>query len=201
MTINNDSSLPHDQGAYYSIVRRRALCRRVVSSNRGRRRSTRRQPPQLQQPVPRQPPTPPARRSSSPASAANMARKTTSTATKTNTDIRNIPQALTVISEKQIEDQSTALGRRIADFRSRRDARHRREQPRPDHASRQQHAPPTSSSTASATTSQYFRDFYNVDRVEVLKGPNAMIFGRGGGGGIVNRVTQAREPSATIARR
>jgi catecholate siderophore receptor len=35
---------------------------------------------------------------------------------------------------------------------------------------------------------QYFRDFYNVDRVEVLKGPNAMIFGRGGGGGIVNRV-------------
>jgi catecholate siderophore receptor len=35
---------------------------------------------------------------------------------------------------------------------------------------------------------QYFRDFYNVDRVEVLKGPNAMIFGRGGGGGVVNRV-------------
>src|ERR687894_511336 len=35
---------------------------------------------------------------------------------------------------------------------------------------------------------QYFRDFYNLDRVEVLKGPNAMIFGRGGGGGIVNRV-------------
>ncbi len=32
--------------------------------------------------------------------------KKTSTATKTNTDIRNIPQALTVISEKQIEDQS-----------------------------------------------------------------------------------------------
>ena len=37
---------------------------------------------------------------------------------------------------------------------------------------------------------QYFRDFYNVDRIEVLKGPNAMIFGRGGGGGIVNRVTK-----------
>ena len=40
---------------------------------------------------------------------------------------------------------------------------------------------------------QYFRDFYNVDRVEVLRGPNAMIFGRGGGGGIINRVTQAAE--------
>ncbi len=35
---------------------------------------------------------------------------------------------------------------------------------------------------------QYFRDFYNVERVEVLKGPNAMIFGRGGGGGVFNRV-------------
>src|SRR5213076_225042 len=35
---------------------------------------------------------------------------------------------------------------------------------------------------------QYYRDFYNVDRVEILKGPNAMIFGRGGGGGVVNRV-------------
>ena len=37
---------------------------------------------------------------------------------------------------------------------------------------------------------QYFRDFYNVDRIEVLRGSNAMIFGRGGGGGIVNRVTK-----------
>jgi catecholate siderophore receptor len=37
---------------------------------------------------------------------------------------------------------------------------------------------------------EYFRDLYNLDRVEVLKGPNAMIFGRGGAGGIVNRVTR-----------
>ena len=35
---------------------------------------------------------------------------------------------------------------------------------------------------------QYYRDLYNLDRVEALKGPNAMIFGRGGGGGVVNRV-------------
>jgi catecholate siderophore receptor len=44
---------------------------------------------------------------------------------------------------------------------------------------------------------QYFRSFYNVDRVEVLKGPNAMIFGRGGGGGVINRVTKA--PNADLA--
>ena len=37
---------------------------------------------------------------------------------------------------------------------------------------------------------QYYRDLYNVDRVEALKGPNAMIFGRGGGGGVVNRVVK-----------
>lgn len=35
---------------------------------------------------------------------------------------------------------------------------------------------------------QYFRDIYNVETVEALKGPNAMIFGRGGGGGVINRV-------------
>ena len=37
---------------------------------------------------------------------------------------------------------------------------------------------------------QYYRDLYNLDRVEALKGPNAMIFGRGGGGGVVNRVSK-----------
>lgn len=35
---------------------------------------------------------------------------------------------------------------------------------------------------------QYYRDLYNLDRFEALKGPNAMIFGRGGGGGVINRV-------------
>ncbi len=37
---------------------------------------------------------------------------------------------------------------------------------------------------------EYFRDLYNLDRVEILKGPNAMIFGRGGAGGVVNRVSR-----------
>jgi len=37
---------------------------------------------------------------------------------------------------------------------------------------------------------QYFRDLYNLERVEALKGSNAMMFGRGGGGGILNRVTK-----------
>lgn len=37
---------------------------------------------------------------------------------------------------------------------------------------------------------QYYRDFYNIDRVEAIKGPNAMIFGRGGSGGVINRVSK-----------
>jgi catecholate siderophore receptor len=37
---------------------------------------------------------------------------------------------------------------------------------------------------------QYYRGLYNVERIEILKGPNAMIFGRGGGGGVINRVTK-----------
>ena len=37
---------------------------------------------------------------------------------------------------------------------------------------------------------QVFRDLYNLERVEVLKGPAGMIFGRGGAGGVVNRVTK-----------
>ena len=34
---------------------------------------------------------------------------------------------------------------------------------------------------------QYFRDLYNAQSVEILKGPSALIFGRGAGGGLVNR--------------
>ncbi|HEY1214517.1 MAG TPA: TonB-dependent siderophore receptor, partial [Bryobacteraceae bacterium] len=37
---------------------------------------------------------------------------------------------------------------------------------------------------------QYYRDLYNVERTEILKGPNALSFGRGGGGGVINRVTK-----------
>lgn len=37
---------------------------------------------------------------------------------------------------------------------------------------------------------QYYRDLYNLEDVEALKGPNAMAFGRGGGGGVINRVTK-----------
>lgn len=37
---------------------------------------------------------------------------------------------------------------------------------------------------------QYYRPLYNVEQLEILRGPNALLFGRGGAGGILNRVTK-----------
>lgn len=37
---------------------------------------------------------------------------------------------------------------------------------------------------------QYYRSLYNLEQIEILRGPNALLFGRGGTGGIVNRVTK-----------
>ena len=113
--------------------------------------------------------------------------KVTSSATRTATDIRNVPQAVTIVSSQQIEDQQLrSVGDLLlfvpgASYGS-------------GEGNRDQIVLRGNSSTADFFIDgvrddvQYFRDFYNVDRVEVLKGPNAMIFGRGGGGGIVNRV-------------
>ncbi|MBT6038482.1 MAG: TonB-dependent receptor plug domain-containing protein, partial [Halieaceae bacterium] len=37
---------------------------------------------------------------------------------------------------------------------------------------------------------QYYRPLYNLEQLEILRGPNALLFGRGGTGGILNRVTK-----------
>ena len=37
---------------------------------------------------------------------------------------------------------------------------------------------------------QYYRPLYNLEQVEILRGPNALLFGRGGTGGILNRVAK-----------
>ncbi|MBW0006552.1 MAG: TonB-dependent receptor, partial [Sphingomonas sp.] len=123
--------------------------------------------------------------------------KVTTSATKTPTDIRNIPQAMTIISNAQIGDQQIrSVGELLlfvpgASYNS-------------GEGNRDTIVLRGNSSTADFFVDgvrddvQYFRDFYNVDRVEVLKGPNAMIFGRGGGGGILNRVL--KRPSFNVAR-
>lgn len=37
---------------------------------------------------------------------------------------------------------------------------------------------------------QYYRPLYNIEQVEILKGANALFFGRGGIGGLINRVSK-----------
>ena len=113
--------------------------------------------------------------------------RSTGTATKTDTDIKSVPQALTIITSAQIGDQQLRSVSDLLNF-----------VPGASYNSGEGNRDTLvlrgNSSTADFFVDgvrddvQYFRDFYNVERVEVLKGPNAMIFGRGGGGGILNRV-------------
>ncbi|MBE1160068.1 TonB-dependent receptor [Dyella acidiphila] len=37
---------------------------------------------------------------------------------------------------------------------------------------------------------QYYRDVFDLDAIEVLKGPSSMLFGRGSTGGVINQVTK-----------
>ena len=46
---------------------------------------------------------------------------------------------------------------------------------------------------------QYYRPLYNLEQVEILRGPNALMFGRGGTGGILNRVTKKGVLGETFA--
>ena len=43
----------------------------------------------------------------------------------------------------------------------------------------------------------YFRDLADIERVEVLKGPAAVLYGRGSSGGLINRVTKKPKFSET----
>ncbi|HEX8511799.1 MAG TPA: TonB-dependent siderophore receptor [Allosphingosinicella sp.] len=113
----------------------------------------------------------------------------TCTATRTCTDVKDVPQSLSVISESQIEDQAL---RSIADVLMYVPGA----TPGTGEGNRDQITLRGNNTTADFFVNgvrddvQYFRDLYNAERIEVLRGPNAMIFGRGGGGGVVNRVTK-----------
>lgn len=113
----------------------------------------------------------------------------TRTATKTNTALRDVPQSVSVVTSDLIED---------LDMRSMADVVRYVPGVTMGQGEGHRDAPTL---RGNATTAdffvdgvrddvQYFRDLYNAERIEVLKGPNAMIFGRGGGGGVINRVTK-----------
>lgn len=45
----------------------------------------------------------------------------------------------------------------------------------------------------------YFRDLSNIERIEVIKGPAAVLYGRGSSGGLINRVTRKPGENVTSA--
>lgn len=112
-----------------------------------------------------------------------------SSATKSPTPILDVPQSINVITAESIKDQSMqnigdvvayVPGIQVAQGEGNRDTPIFR----------------GNSSTSDFYVDgvrddvQYYRDLYNVERVEALKGPNSMIFGRSGVGGVINRVTR-----------
>lgn len=116
----------------------------------------------------------------------------TRTATKTDTLLLDVPQAVTVVSQQQIKDLAIqgmadavryVPGIGVTQGEGNRDGLVFR----------------GNSSTADLfidgmrDDTQYFRDVYNIDRIEAFKGPNAMIFGRGSPGGLLNRITKVAD--------
>ena len=115
--------------------------------------------------------------------------KTSRTATKTDALLRDTPQSISVVTEELIKDTAmNSMGDVV------------RYMPGITMAQGEGNRDTTvirgNSSTADFFVDglrddvQYMRDLYNIERVEGLKGPNAMIFGRGGSGGVINRVTK-----------
>lgn len=113
----------------------------------------------------------------------------TSTATKTNTLLRDVPQSISVVTNELIKDQSIRSlgdavryvpGVGVSQGEGNRDAL----------VFRGNRSTGDFFIDGIRDDAEFFRDLYNIDRIEVLKGANGMIFGRGGSGGVINRVSK-----------
>jgi catecholate siderophore receptor len=112
-----------------------------------------------------------------------------SSATKTQTLLRDIPQSISVVTKEQIRDQSMSSLSEVVSYVPGITS-HQGENNRDQVVIRGNNTSGDFFVNGVRDDVQYFRDFYNVERVEALKGPNSMLFGRGGGGGVINRVTK-----------
>src|SRR5687767_8558249 len=106
------------------------------------------------------------------------------TATKTDTPLIDVPQSVNVVTRVQLDDQAHhsmadvlryVPGVTVGQGEANRD----------QITIRGQNTTADFFLDGVRDDVQYFRSLYNIERVEVLKGPYAMIFGRGGGGGII----------------
>ena len=114
---------------------------------------------------------------------------TSNTATKGSAPLRDIPQAVNVVPEQLMRDQGV---------RSMQDAL--RNVPGVVFSSGDGQRDQVVIRGFTAIADQfldgvrddalYFRDLSNIESVEVLKGPAAVLYGRGSSGGLINRVTK-----------
>ncbi|MFY9558257.1 MAG: TonB-dependent siderophore receptor [Blastocatellia bacterium] len=121
--------------------------------------------------------------------AADYLALNTSSATKTSRPLRDIPQSITVVTQEQIRDQQLLSIGDVVRYVPGVTA-HQGENNRDQIVIRGTSSSADFFLNGVRDDVQYYRDLYDLDRVEVLRGPNAMIFGRGGGGGVINRVTK-----------
>jgi catecholate siderophore receptor len=116
----------------------------------------------------------------------------TRTATKTPTPLLDVPQSVTVVTDALIKDQMMmSVGdvlRYVPGVMV-----HQGENNRDQVIIRGNSSSADFFVDGVRDDVQYYRDLYNLDRLEALKGPNAMIFGRGGAGGVVNRVSKVAD--------
>ena len=112
------------------------------------------------------------------------------TATKTDTPLIDIPQTINVVTRDQLDDQAHHSlaeilryipGTTVGQGEGNRD----------QITLRGQNTTADFFLDGVRDDVQYYRGLYNIERVEILKGPYALIFGRGGGGGIINRVQKS----------
>ena len=111
------------------------------------------------------------------------------TATKTDTALIDTPQSISVVTKEQIRDQSSqglAEALRYVPGVGFAQGEGNRETP----IFRGVSTTGDFYVDGVRDDMQYYRDLYNIESVEVFRGPNAMIFGRGASGGLINRVTK-----------
>ncbi len=113
----------------------------------------------------------------------------TRSATKTSTRLGDVPQSISVVTKEQIKDQMFQSIGDIVRYTPGLSV-HQGENNRDQFIVRGQNSSADFFLNGVRDDVQYYRDPYNLERLEILKGPNAMIFGRGGGGGVINRVTK-----------
>ncbi len=115
-------------------------------------------------------------------------------ATKTPTELRDLPQTISVIGKQRIVDQSFSSISDVVRYQAGISSP-QGENNRDQLIIRGQNSSADFFLNGVRDDVQYYRDLYNLESVEILRGPNALVFGRGGGGGVVNRISKEASQS------